>query len=132
MSGPFDLTSMPVHLGLGATVVIQPRHTGDIAWYEEYGERHSDDGNEGRLVSWHTFTGPWDTWEMHPNGHELVACVAGKMTLHQEIDGEVVTVELGPGEAVINDPGVWHTADIDGEATGLFITAGAGTEIRPR
>ena len=29
-------------------------------------------------------------------------------------------------------PGVWHTADIEGTATALFITAGLGTEHKPR
>ena len=35
-------------------------------------------------------------------------------------------------EYAINAPGVWHTADVTGEATALFITAGKGTEHRPR
>ena len=37
-----------------------------------------------------------------------------------------------PGEYAINGPGVWHTADVDDEATALFITTGWGTEHRPR
>ncbi len=60
-------------------------------------------------VHLHTFDGPWDSWEMHPKGAELVA-----------------------GQAIINPPGVWHTADVDGRASALFVTAGVGTEIRPR
>ena len=47
-------------------------------------------------------------------------------------DGRRESVTLGPGEYAINPPGVWHTADIAGEATGVFITAGAGTQHRPR
>jgi mannose-6-phosphate isomerase-like protein (cupin superfamily) len=124
-----------VHLGLGATTVPQPPHTGDVSWYADYGERHGDDGNEGRLVSMHTFDTPWDTWEMHPTGSELVLCVRGTLTLHQEHpDGSTTTVELSDGQAVVNQPGVWHTADVaDGaSATALFITAGAGTEMRDR
>ena len=39
---------------------------------------------------------------------------------------------LQAGEYAINPPGTWHTADVDHEATGLFITAGMGTEHRPR
>ena len=39
---------------------------------------------------------------------------------------------LDAGQAIVNPPGVWHTADVDGEATALFVTAGLGTEIRPR
>ena len=39
---------------------------------------------------------------------------------------------LNQGEAVINPPGVWHSADVDDEATVLIITAGIGTKNRPR
>lgn len=128
----FDLNERPVHLGLGATAEVEPEFTGQTEWYEAYGARHAGDGAEGRLVSMHTFTQSWDTWEMHPNGAEVVACVAGSVTLHQERDGEVSAVTLTPGEYVVNDPGVWHTADVDESATAVFITAGLGTEIRPR
>lgn len=128
----FDLRTNPVHLGLGATVVPQPVFTGQMDWYEAYGARHGEDGAEGRLVSQHTFSESWDTWEMHPKGEELVLCVSGTIVLHQEIDGEVVTVTLEPGYAVVNPVGVWHTADVEAEATALFITAGLGTEMRPR
>ena len=125
--------SHPLHLGLGATAVPQPEFTGGMEWYEAYGARHSDDGKEGRLVSAHRFTEDWDVWEMHPVGDEVVLCLEGEMTLHQEMaDGGKATVSLAPGEYAINPPGCWHTADIDGEATALFITAGEGTQHRPR
>ena len=39
---------------------------------------------------------------------------------------------LNQGEAVINPPGVWHTADVAEEAAVLIITAGIGTKNRPR
>jgi len=129
----FDLAAFPVHLGLGAMVERLGRFTGTPEWYEAYGAAHEADGAEGRLVSLHTFGEPWDSWEMHPLGEELVACVAGRITLHQELpDGAVQTVELGPGQAVVNPAGVWHTADVDADATIVFVTAGAGTEVRPR
>jgi mannose-6-phosphate isomerase-like protein (cupin superfamily) len=128
----FDLSRHPVHLGLGATVREQPEHTGTPEWYMAYGARHGADGAEGRLVAIHTFSKPWGTWEMHPKGDELVVCLAGEIMLHQEIDGAVKTVTLRPHQAVVNPPGVWHTADVSAEATALFITAGMGTEIRPR
>ena len=128
----FPLQQVPVHLGLGASVIPQEQFTGDGDWYQRYGERNVADGAEGRLVSMHTFSAPWDTWEVHPHGEELVVCTAGAITLFQEIGDEVRSVELQAGEAVINPPGVWHTADVVGAATALFITAGMGTEIRPR
>ena len=127
------LSAHPVHLGLGATAEREPVFTGEMSWYEGYGRRHGGDGVEGRLVSMHTFSESWDTWEVHPEGAEVVVCTAGTITLIQEApDGTVSNVVLGPGEYAINEPGVWHTADVDGEATALFITAGMGTEHRPR
>jgi mannose-6-phosphate isomerase-like protein (cupin superfamily) len=128
----FRLHETPVHLGLGATVRRLEPFTGEMSWYERYGEQTVDDGAEGRLVSMHTFDGPWDSWEVHPSGEELVLCTDGEITLVQEVDGGVRTVTLRPGEAVVNPPGVWHTADVDGTATCLFITAGMGTEGRLR
>lgn len=128
-----NLSRHPVHLGLGASAVIQPEFTGDLAWYQAYGERHADDGTEGRLVGMHAFTESWDVWEVHPEGSEVVLCLSGELTLHQENpDGSCQSVMLGPGQYAINEPGVWHTADVAGAATALFITAGKGTQHRPR
>lgn len=128
-----DIASRPVHLGLGATAEIEPEFTGEMEWYADYLARHEADGTEARLVAMHHFTGPWDMWERHPNGSEVVICTAGTLILHQEMpDGTENSVTLNPGQYAINAPGVWHTADVDGEATALFITAGVGTDHRPR
>jgi len=127
-----SLYTHAIHLGLGGTAVPQPEFTG-MEWYEDYGARTAADGRDGRLVGMHRFSGSWESWEMHPVGDEVVLCLEGRMTLHQEhADGSTDTVTIGPGEYVINPPGTWHTADIEGEAVGLFITAGEGTEHRPR
>lgn len=128
----FDLARFPAHLGLGATAERLDEFDGTPDWYMRYGQAHESDGVEGRLVSMHTFDGSWDSWEVHPRGAEIVICVDGEMTLHQEIDGNVSTVKLRTGEAVINPPGAWHTADVEGRATAVFVTAGVGTEVRPR
>ena len=128
-----DITVHPIHLGLGATAEIEPPFVGGMDWYVSYAERHADDGIEGRLVNLHTFSRPWDQWEMHPRGSEVVLCIAGAITLHQEKpDGTTQTVALGPGQYAINEPGTWHTADVESEATALFITSGLGTQHRPR
>jgi mannose-6-phosphate isomerase-like protein (cupin superfamily) len=130
---PTDIFTHPVHLGLGATAEVEPRFTGEMSWYQDYAGRHALDGVEGRLVSMYRFTESWDAWEMHPRGSEVVLCVAGAMTLHQEkADGSRGSVSLGAGQYAINEPGTWHTADVAGEATALFITAGLGTQHRPR
>lgn len=102
-------------------------------WYIDYAKRHEADGCEGRLVSMHSFSDSWDIWEMHPQGSEVVICIAGTVPLHQEDpEGSLTTTTLNSGEYAINQPGVWHTADVEEEATVLFITAGIGTQHRPR
>jgi quercetin dioxygenase-like cupin family protein len=128
----FRLADFPVHLGLGAKVLPQAQFTGEPAWYQSYADRNAADGPEGRLVTMHTFAESWDSWEVHPLGEELVLCIQGAITLYQEIGGDVRPVTIQSGEAIVNPPGVWHTADVTGSATALFITAGMGTENRPR
>ena len=121
-----------IHLGPGATAVPQPAFDG-LEWYESYGQRHGADGAEGRLVSQHAFTESWPSWEMHPRGSEVVVCTEGEMILTQEFpDGRIESTTLAAGDYAINPPGVWHIADVDERATAIFITAGEGTEHRPR
>lgn len=133
MADPRRLEESFVHLGLGATAVPQPAFAGGMEWYEGYGARHGEDGREGRLVSQYRFTEDWPSWEMHPHGSELVICTAGAMVLTQEWpDGRRETVALEAGDYAINPPGVWHIADVFEPATAIFITAGEGTEHRPR
>lgn len=65
-------------------------------------------------------------------GEELVVCIEGTIELLQDINGQIRSAVLHQGEALINPPGVWHTADVDGGASVLIITAGIGTKNRPR
>lgn len=128
-----DLAKHPVHLDRGVTAEVEPRFTGSPDWYADYMARHAADGAGGRLVSMHAFTESWDLWEMHPFGCEVVLCTSGRMTLlQQQADGSVAAVPLTAGEYAINEPGVWHTADVEEAAIAVFITAGLGTEHRPR
>ena len=128
----FRISEHPVHLGLGARATVQEAFTGEMEWYARYEARTASDGVEGRLVSLHSFSAPWESWEMHPQGEELVVCTSGRLTLIQEIDGTHRRVTLQAGDAAINPAGVWHTADVEGETTALFVTAGTGTEVRDR
>jgi len=122
-----------IHLGPAGSATPQPEFTGDMSWYEAYDQRHGADGAEGRLVALFRFEEPWTSWEMHPAGEEIVCCLQGHMTLHQELaDGAWQSHELGPGEYAINPRGTWHTADAEGPVVALFITAGKDTTHRPR
>ena len=127
-----SLLTHPIHLGNGAKAVAEPEFTG-MEWYDGHSERHADDGPEGRLVALYRFDAPWTSWEVHPAGDEVVCCIEGSMTLHQQFPGGgEKSIHLGPGDYAINPPGTWHTADCDGSVLALFITAGWGTENRPR
>lgn len=131
MSDAFDLHRTFVHLGLGATAT--PLH--DFSWSPEdladYSERFAADGDEGRLVCLMPQESSWDSWERHPAGEEVVILLSGRVDLIQEIDGVERVVPLELGHAVINPPGVWHTARVHEPGEALFITPGRGTEGRP-
>ena len=132
MTRRLSLERFPLHLGRGAQAVPQPEFTG-MEWFAAYVERHAADDPEGRLVSLYSFSESWTSWERHPVGDEVVICTAGEITLIQELpDGATESVALRAGDYAINLRGVWHTADVAGHATALFITAGLGTEHRPR
>ncbi len=128
-----DLTRQFAHLGRGSTIMVQPEFDG-LAWYQAYIERTAADGGEGWLVSLYDFAEDWDSWEMHPNGAEMVVCLSGAIRLIQvEVDGTERQLQLGPGEYAVNPPGCWHTADIvAGPVRALFVTAGEGTQHKPR
>ncbi len=127
-----SLFTHPLHLGRGGRAVPQPEFTG-MEWYEEYERRNAADGAEGRMVGLYRFEESWTSWEMHPAGDEVVVCLEGRLTLHQElVDGSKQSIDLGVGEYAINPPGAWHTADCDGPVLALFITVGEGTDHRPR
>ena len=65
-------------------------------------------------------------------GAEVVIACTGTHRFVQELpDGERV-VELAPGEALVNPPGVWHTADSGDGGWIVTITPGLDTEHRPR
>lgn len=127
-----DLSTTPIHLGRGSRALPIEGFAWDAEVLEDYSAAVEADGAEGRMVAIFDGDGSWTSWERHPAGDEVVVCLAGRVTMIREVDGEPEPVELGPGMAMINPAGVWHTADIDGQARILTITPGVGTEHRPR
>lgn len=123
----------PVHLGLGANATIEPRLTGSRDSFPDYAAGRPDDGKAARLGSIRAFTELWDMREMPPHGSDFVFCITGSIRLHQEIpDGSTASTALEAGRYAINEPGTWNTADVDGEATTLFMVAGHGTKLHFR
>lgn len=94
----------------------------------ELGDFHNE-----RLVSCFTCDSDWSSWEMHPQGDEIVALLAGAATLVLESpDGNPHEIELNrPGGFCVIPRGTWHTARVPSTATLFFITPGEGTQHRP-
>ncbi|MEO0539577.1 MAG: cupin [Cyanobacteria bacterium P01_A01_bin.105] len=81
------------------------------------------------LVSVHSFSKDWATWERHPAGDEIVMLLAGPVTLHlQTDDGETAVTLTTMGQYIVIPQGLWHTAKVSEPTTLLFITPGEGTE----
>ena len=130
--GAIDLTATPIHLGLGSRALAVDGFDWDGPVLEAYADAVSGDGAEGRIVMVFDGNQSWDVWERHPAGDEVVICLSGRMTAIQELDGRHEPVEMGPYEAIVNPPGVWHTADVHEPVRFMTITPGQGTEHRPR
>ncbi|MFE3022017.1 cupin domain-containing protein [Streptomyces sp. NPDC059256] len=127
-----DLRTTPVHLGLGS----RAKPIEGFAWVPEvlqaYSAAVAADGPEGRIVTIFDGDGLGNHWERHPAGDELVVCLSGSVTVIRDMAGVPERVVLGPGEATVNLAGTWHAVDMAGPASILTITAGLGTEHRPR
>lgn len=132
VDGVFDLSSTFIHLGSGGTATPLP----DFQWTPEYlagyAKRFASEADEGRIVVMNRPEATWDQWERHPAGEEVVLLLSGRVDLLQDVDGEQRRIELRPGYAIVNPPGVWHSADVHEPGDALFITPGRGTEHRPR
>ena len=86
----------------------------------------------GRLVGVFRYDGNWKSWEVHPDGDEIVILLEGAVDLVlDDPDGERI-VELRNGGAAIVPRGIWHTANVRGRAAALHITRGDGTRHRAR
>src|SRR5690349_13800544 len=118
MTKPLPLEHFPIHLGLGARAVAEPKFTGH-EWYGAYVDRHAAQGNEGTVVRLDSFSERWTSWVMHPAGDEAVIYTEGEIVLIQELPDGPHKVTLGVGEYAVNPRGVSHTADVTGKATAL-------------
>ncbi|WP_371627144.1 cupin domain-containing protein [Streptomyces sp. NBC_01116] len=127
-----DLRTTPVHLGLGSRAKPVEGFAWDPEVLQAYSAAVAADGAEGRMVTIFDGEGPGGHWERHPAGDELVVCLSGSVTVTRDVDGVPDRVALRPGEATVNPAGAWHAVDMAGPATILTITAGLGTDHRPR
>jgi quercetin dioxygenase-like cupin family protein len=130
-------TLAPLHLG-STHLRLKPDGRADQLtvtdqfWPDVMAGKHGDFHNE-YLVTTYSFAEPWPTWEQHPNGDEIVILLAGAVDFILETpEGERRVAVRKPGEYAFVPKGTWHTANPREPTTMVFITAGEGTQVRPR
>ncbi|MET0752572.1 MAG: cupin [Pyrinomonadaceae bacterium] len=122
-----DLTEN--YLSLGKTGEIKRLEGGDKFWtlapeeIEKFGREW--------LITEFYFDADWESWEMHPNGEEIVYLLSGAMDLTLEKDGESQIIELRSKGLTVVPRGTWHTAKVFEPSNVLVITLGDETQTRP-
>jgi mannose-6-phosphate isomerase-like protein (cupin superfamily) len=86
----------------------------------------------GYLVAQYDFSKNWNHWECHPKGDELLIAVEGSMELILEIEGKERLVSLVTPNSFLIPTGTWHTANVSKSCRIIGISAGDGTQSRPR
>ena len=85
------------------------------------------------LVVTSSFDTAWPTWEIHPNGDEIVILLSGSVDFTLDTpEGMKVLQVRKQGEYAFVPKGTWHTANPLEPTRMLFITAGEGTYVKPR
>jgi mannose-6-phosphate isomerase-like protein (cupin superfamily) len=80
------------------------------------------------LVSCFEFSENWSSWEIHPNGDEVVLLMSGKVEFIIDLPDGLKSVELvDVGDYAIVPKNTWHTAKTSIPTKVLFITPGEGT-----
>jgi mannose-6-phosphate isomerase-like protein (cupin superfamily) len=123
-----NLSSTYLRLRSDATVEPLPV---DASFWEKLGTGLLGDFHHEFLVTSFAYSGDWPTWEMHPNGDEIVCLLSGSVTFVLELESGKKEITLSEaGNYVIVPKGTWHTAKVRASANMLFITAGEGTQHR--
>lgn len=126
----FELASNYLRLKPDATIEVMP--VDEHFWPKLIGGEMGSFNNE-YLVTHLNFSEDWPSWEVHPNGDEIVFLISGSAEFVLEApDGEITSVQVNQaGHYVFVPQGYWHTAKISEATSMLFITAGEGTQNRP-
>lgn len=133
MTEPHDIQSTCVRLR--PDVSVEPLAVDDTFWPRLTSGKLGDFHNE-YLMCCFEFVDDWPTWEVHPNGDEIVMLLEGHVDMHLEQPGGIESLGVEevkltkPGSFVIVPKGTWHTAKVHAPSRMLFITAGEGTQNR--
>ncbi|MDE2428777.1 MAG: cupin domain-containing protein [Burkholderiales bacterium] len=102
---------------------------GQQFWIMSEGEKAAF--GDGWLVSEFNCQQDWTSWEMHPQGDEVVYLLSGAVDLWLEEGVTVRTISLRQSGVAVVPRGTWHTARVLVPSRLLHITRGEGTEHRP-
>ena len=134
MTDPIQLDRTPVHLSTRSSESFQPLEgfNFDGESFQGYISRLCSADDPGCLVMIESSPVSWGTWEVHPDGDELVVILSGAGTFIQETESGSDRIEFKAGDTILNRRGVWHTADITEPVRALYITTCPGTDHKPR
>jgi mannose-6-phosphate isomerase-like protein (cupin superfamily) len=85
----------------------------------------------GWLVGIYAVEDDWQTWEMHPEGDEVLILLEGACDMILDEGGRQRTVSLEAGRAFVMPRGAWHRQVVRAPGRMLGITCGRGTQHRP-
>jgi mannose-6-phosphate isomerase-like protein (cupin superfamily) len=125
---PLDFSS--TYLRLRADASVEPLTVDNTLWQRITSGQLGDFHNEF-LIACGSCDVDWPTWEMHPNGDEIVCLLSGSVNFLLEEAHETQAFELGKiGEYILVRKGTWHRAKTRGPCHLLFFTPGEGTQHR--
>ena len=82
--------------------------------------------SNGFVLAVHNVTTPSDvhypTWEMHPEGDELLVSISGSLSVEYREDNEVRTVPLPTLSAFVVKAGLWHRLFVAAPSVLMSIT----------
>ena len=87
---------------------------------------------EGRLVMAFELSEDTAHWEKHPSGDEVLLMLSGAVTVVLEEAAGEQRVDLSAGEAYCVPRDTWHRIEVREAGKIVFMTAGEGTEHKPR
>lgn len=131
----FDLLGTYAHLGDGGGAAIIP--VTPVFWEQLMsGEARDPDVRRvaeegGWLVSAYHISGDMQSWEMHPEGDEILYMLSGAVDIVMEEQGATRTIELRAGTACLVPRGAWHRQIVRTPGELLALTYGRGTQHRP-
>jgi mannose-6-phosphate isomerase-like protein (cupin superfamily) len=72
------------------------------------------------------------TWDLHPHGECIIILLSGSIDVTMQLEDDERVVELREtGDACLVPRGVWHRQVLHELSRRIFLTEGAGTQMRP-